>query len=420
MKKIHLIIEREFMSRVRSKQFILSTLLTPVLLLLLGVLPVWIGSLSNEKKNIWVIDQTGLFNNKFENKNDLTFTYPNKTDAELKSDLVGKQDAGMLIIPKDLDMNKPEGITYLSENALGMVAMEQIERTIRKEIENQKMQKAGISQNKIDSIRTPVSIQVLKLSGQKSSVGANFAFGMGAGFLMYIFMFIYGMMVLRGVVEEKSSRIIEIMASSVRPFELMAGKIVGIGLVGLCQFLLWIVLSFAALNLVLPMLVGSQVPAGALQQPDGSAGILEAIKTLNFMLVLPLFIFYFLGGYFLYASLFAAVGSAVDNESDTQQLIFPITLPIILSIIVAQVVAQNPNSSMAFWFSIFPLTSPIVMMTRLPFEPPMWEIVLSAVLLVLGFLGTTWLAAKIYKTGILMYGKKPSFREIGKWLFYKG
>ena len=276
---------------------------------------------------------------------------------------------------------------------------------------------------------------------KKSNSSIASILGIVAGMVMYFFIFLYGMMVLRGVVEEKSNRIVEVIVSSVKPFQLMMGKILGIGAVGITQFVLWTVLTGVFFSIATaifgPELSGIPGPPGpeafgqavdpdvqktidqVSQVQSKPMKIVSELLGFNLLKLASIFLFFFIGGYLMYSALFAAVGSAVDSETDTQQLLFPITIPIIISIIIAQVVMQNPNSSMAFWFSIIPLFSPIVMIVRVPFDPANWEIMLSMVLLVAGFIGAVWVAARIYRTGILMYGKKPSFKEIGKWLFYK-
>ena len=264
---------------------------------------------------------------------------------------------------------------------------------------------------------------------------------MVAGILIYFFIFMFGSQVMRGVIEEKTSRIVEVIISSVRPFQLMMGKIIGVGLVGLTQFLLWVVLTFAIVTAVTATMTSGDIKKSAAEQmmiqkhgmtPDISqaapaanesanpmGGIMEAIGSVNFPVMIGAFLFFFVVGYLMYAALFAAIGGAVDSEADTQQFMLPITLPLILSIVMAQYIIRDPDGPVSFWFSIFPLTSPVVMMIRIPFGVPYLEVILSMVLLLLGFLGTTWLAGKIYRTGILMYGKKVSYKELWKWIRYK-
>jgi ABC-2 type transport system permease protein len=261
--------------------------------------------------------------------------------------------------------------------------------------------------------------------------------GYVSALLIYLFIFLYGVQVMRGVIEEKTNRIIEVVISSVKPFELMMGKILGIAFVGLTQFLLWVALSaavsVAVTNVVLPRLEkpatekqlmekvdSSSEQAEKIKKDSGKLGkLVNALSTVNTPLILACFLFYFIGGYLLYSSLFAAIGAAVDNETDTQQFMMPVTIPLVMSFVVAQVILAHPESQMALWMSIIPFTSPIIMMVRLPFNPPAWQIALSMAMLILGFLGTTWLASRIYRVGILMYGKKVTYKELSKWLFYK-
>jgi ABC-2 type transport system permease protein len=275
---------------------------------------------------------------------------------------------------------------------------------------------------------------------ERTNTGVNMAIGFGAGILIYVFIFLYGVQVMRGVIEEKTNRIVEVIISSVRPFQLMMGKIVGIAMVGLTQFVLWVLLTLILVGIgqvtflhdfsvlsnygteqIIPSMP-NQFATGGQQNINYSevAEILSDIKNINFIHILLAFLFYFLGGYLLYSAMFAAVGSAVDNEADTQQFMLPITIPLVIAFIVSQFIMQNPEGSLAFWFSVIPFTSPVVMMVRLPFGVPVWEFVLSMALLVVTFIFITWLAGKIYRTGILMYGKKVTYRELWKWLRYQG
>jgi len=298
-----------------------------------------------------------------------------------------------------------------------------------------KLLQAGINKQVLDQINTRVSVDTLNLTddeGEKnSSTGAAFIVGFAAAFVIYISIFIYGVQVMRGVIEEKTNRIVEVIISSVKPFQLMVGKITGIALVGLTQFLLWIILGTAisagAISLLKSRSDVSQEQVNealrespALEQrANMPEKVLSAVNTLDIPRLLATFLFYFLGGYLIYSALFAAVGAAADNETDTQQFMFPITIPLILSFVLAQYVIQNPDGPLAFWLSMIPLTSPIVMMVRMPFHPPAWEVALSMILLVLGFLLITWIAARIYRVGILMYGKKVNYKELAKWVLYR-
>jgi ABC-2 type transport system permease protein len=284
-----------------------------------------------------------------------------------------------------------------------------------------------------------VNLKTFTLSGKENNALLTTAVGFAGGIAIYMFIFLYGVQVMRGVIEEKTNRIVEVIISSVKPFQLMMGKILGIALVGLTQFLLWIVLTFLISSTITTYIAKEKMDAKNVamslntQQANGMdklsdtkemeksamESIMSNMDSINFPLVLTCFVIYFLGGYLLYSALFAAIGAAVDNETETQQFMLPVTIPLILSFVVAQSVITNPESQLSFWFSMIPLTSPVVMMVRVAFGVPAWQLILSISLLILGFVGTTWLAARIYRTGILLYGKKVNYKELSKWLFYK-
>lgn len=442
MNKIAIIIEREFMTRVKNKQFIILTLLGPLLISLVFIVPMLIAMFNDDNQTIWIDDQSGLFATQFESGKGLTFVPLEEGGASYQDSVLKVNNTGLLVIPEQFDLYNPKGFSYYSANPLGVGAKDVITSTIRERIEGIKLQESGLSRGFIDSLRSKVKIETFKLTEtgiESSSTNASTGIGFAGAFIMYIFIFIYGTMVLRGVVEEKSNRIMEVMVSSVKPFQMMMGKILGIAAVGLLQFSLWIVLSLgivtAAQAVLAPEMQKEIVDANASSRTMGmdaetqemmdevkeeaSMSFVDELKTVNLPFFIGMFLFYFLTGYLLYAALFAAVGSAVDNETDTQQLLFPITVPIIIAIIVAQMVIQNPTSGIAFWFSMIPLTAPIVMIVRIPFGVPGWELALSMVLMIGGFIFTTWLAGRIYRIGVLMYGKKVSLKEIGKWLFYR-
>jgi len=443
MSKVGIIIEREFTTRVKNKQFIILTLLGPLLISLVVIVPLLIGMFNDDNQIIWVDDQSGLFVNEFQSSTGLTFLPLLAGGVDWQDSLKKAENTGLLVIPEQFDIYSPKGFTYYSTSPLGVGAKDNITSTIRNRIEAIKLQESGLSKSFIDSLKSKVSIETFKLTEtgvENSSTNASTGLGFAGAFVMYLFIFIYGTMVLRGVVEEKSNRIMEVMVSSVRPFEMMLGKILGIAAVGLLQFSLWILLSFGIITVAqaalspdtqqeivaanaetrgMGMLDPDMQAEVAASQEDMGLSFIEELKTVNLPYFVGMFLFYFLTGYLLYAALFAAVGSAVDNETDTQQLLFPITVPIIIAIIVAQMVIQNPTSGVAFWFSMIPLTAPIVMIVRIPFGVPGWELALSMVLMIGGFLFTTWIAARIYRIGVLMYGKKVSLKEIGKWLFYR-
>lgn len=438
MSKITLIAEREFMTRVRKRSFIVMSILGPILFAALIVVPVWVGRESSESLVVQVVDESKLFTNKLKESENLKFVYAEVSLDESKKGLNTKNKEkaatsdydGILHIPA-LDLENPRGITYYSEKSLSAFTQKEIEDKIAKEIESQKLVKSGIDKNVLDKITTNIDISTINLSneGEKKS-NSIVASGVGyiSAFLIYMFIFLYGSQVMRGVIEEKTSRIVEVIISSVKPFELMMGKILGIAGVALLQFLIWVGLSFAV-NVAVSLAFGldnvqtSQLTANGQMTPEMQNSFMaqyqSGLSSLNVPLLIFSFGFYFLFGYLMYGALFGAVGSAVDNETDSQQLVLPITIPLILSIVMISAVLNNPNGALAFWFSIIPFTSPVIMMVRLPFIGFSWELVLSMSLLVLGFLGATWVAGRIYRVGILMYGKKPSFKELGKWLFYK-
>ncbi|HMT29293.1 MAG TPA: ABC transporter permease [Bacteroidia bacterium] len=443
MSTISLIIKREYLTRVRKKSFIIMTILGPILMASIFIVPILMAKFDEtEVTKIQVIDESGLFKDKLTDSEDMSFVMDTISLPVAKTIFSPEKFTAILYIPANVITNTNSVMLFSAKQAnLGMVTS--IERTIQKEIETLKLKGHGINQETLDQIKTKVRINTRKLTEageEESSAGLTTAVGMIAGLLIYMFIFLYGAQVMRGVIEEKTSRIVEVIISSVRPFQLMMGKIIGIALVGLTQFLLWIILTVGISSVVTSMFVdkdqqkeqmahrqsplGTPLPegveGGATQMQDNEMSeLMNSMNSINFPLLLGAFLFYFLGGYLLYGALFAAIGAAVDGESDTQQFMLPITIPLILSFIVAQSILQNPESKVGFWFSMIPFTSPVVMMVRIPFGVAPWELILSMGLLVVGFIVTTWLAGRIYRTGILMYGKKVSYKELGKWLFYK-
>lgn len=441
MSKINLIISREYLTRVRKKSFIIMTILGPILMAALIIAPVLLTMLDdNETKTIAVVDRSNEFKNVFENSESLKFVYlPTDSIESIKSNFTSLSYYALLVLPQNIENNDVE---LLSDVQPDITTKRTIKKDIEKKIRSDKLVEFGINESKLDSAITNVNVRTIKIQSDGtedvSSTEVIMAIGMVAGFIIYMFIFMYGAQVMRGVLEEKTNRVVEVLVSSVKPFQLMMGKVIGIALVALTQVALWIVLTFAIVSVVNPMInsttaskqemisntiTGNNVTADSLEVSKFSSneGINEALKTFTNLPILQIlfsFIFYFLGGYLLYASLFAAIGGAVDNETDTQQFMMPITVPLILAIVVAQAVIKNPDGALAFWFSIIPFTSPIVMLLRVPFGVPAWELILSMVLLVLTFVGTIWLAGKIYRVGILMYGKKITYKELWKWLKY--
>ena len=440
MSKISLIIKREYTTRVMKKSFILLTFLTPVLFAGMIALIVWLGGIKDDKiKSIAVLDRTHLYTNVLKSNDAYSFVFVDAPLEKLKKENAeSNQFAGLLFIDADLKDN-PRAVTFYSEKQVNMELKTYITGLLNKYVEEQKLAAYNIPHLKemVEKSHTDIDLKTIKWGEDgKEKVGSAevaLIIGMITAFIIYMFIVIYGAQVMAGVVQEKTNRIVEVMISSVKPFELMMGKIIGIAMVGLTQFLMWVILTG-----VIAAAVGSIFGSGSLDvnslqhmqqvgvhpavanaaMPSQMQTLLVALNGLNYVEIIGLFIVYFLGGYLLYASLFAAVGSAVDNETDTQQFSLPIMLPIIFAIYAGIFAAQNPDGPLAFWCSMIPFTSPIVMMVRLPFDVPVWQIILSLTILILSFIGTTWMAGKIYRTGILMYGKKITWTEMWKWLRY--
>jgi ABC-2 type transport system permease protein len=447
MKNIFLVFKREYLVRVRKKSFIVMTLLTPVLIAAFYGIMIWaaIGSFENERKIIQVIDKSGLFKSKFKSDENTVFEFKDEPVTEAQKKLKGKEGKLLVLIPADI-MEQPSGLQIYSDKSVSPLVKGRIERTVQQEIRDIKLTKAGITQAVIEDANQDVDAQTFNLDdegkSQSSSTMAAYVAGYAAAFLLYIFIFAYGASVMQGVMEEKSSRIVEVIISSVKPFHLMLGKILGVAGVGLTQFLLWALLTFGITTATQSMFgfnrftATQEVMNKQTQNADPElkkamekeqTGMMKKVsesmasaQSLPLTQILLCFIFYFMGGYLLYSSLYAAIGASVENQQEAGQFMLPIMMPIIAAIFFAQLAINQPDGQLAFWTSMIPFTSPIVMMARIPFGVPAWQIALSMTLLVLGFMGTVWLAARIYRVGILMYGKKVSYKELSKWIFYKG
>ena len=436
MNKIWLIVKREFLTRVRKKSFLLLTLLIPIFIAGLTIIPILIAVKGEEHKRIAVIDESKLFTGQLTDSRGIYF----KPLAQVQIDTFKRRYseygyAGVLYIP-DIDVNRPSGIEYYSKGQASIILEGILNRQVNDVIEKKRMELAGIDREKLEEVRSDVKVDFR--SGEddrKGNSAVAYAVGYASGFIIYIILMVFGMSVMRGVMEEKVNRIAEVIISSVKPFQLMMGKIVGIAGVGLLQFLIWGVLIMG-FQLLLPLFVSPDSmqavsQGGAMAQNGSNAAMAEAIEkmsyvvgSINWWLIISCFIFYFLGGYLFYSALFAAIGSLVNEDPhDAQSLTFPVTLPIIIGIMIMIGAVQNPNSALAVWGSIIPFTSPMVMMARLPYGIPgtveYWELGLSMVSLIAGFLLTTWMAGKIYRTGILMYGKKITWKEAMKWVVKK-
>ena len=440
MGKIGLIIWREYITRVRKPSFLIMTFLGPLLIAGAVTLMVYFSLKESNEQLVLVVDKPQLLTDKLKDGKDIHFFY---TQQE-QSDSAFKAGPYTLMVDVNEEVLTTNTVQFFYKELPGILTQRYVQAEIEKVLEKEKLRVNAVDPEVYASIKTSLKLQLFDIDklGEESKDQELAIVGFFLGYIMFFFVFLYAVQVMRGVMEEKTNRIVEVLISSVKPFQLMMGKIVGIALVGFTQFLLWIVLTGVLATIGSTVMVAGKysgedlagqqmtvqmqeelgVDADEMPKIDESA-VLGILDQINIPLVLALFGFYFLGGYLLYSSLFAAVGSAVDSEAETQQFMMPVTIPIIIAIFIAQTAMQNPSSPVVFWGSIIPFTSPVVMMVRVAmgtaFEQP-WELALSMGLLILGFLGTTWLAARIYRTGILMYGKKVSWKELGKWLFYKG
>jgi ABC-2 type transport system permease protein len=408
------------------------TFLVPLLIIAMYALIFFLSMRGGDNiPTVEVIDESGIFNKAFENKRAVNFQSSTLSLSEAKKKVINEEQAFVLFIPKDIKSGG--SIELFAQKNAGLSVISSIENQLNEQMRIKLLQDAGIDSETLDKIKPNLTVvsKELTVEGEKdSSSGAAMAVGFAAAILIYMSLFIYGIQVMRGIIEEKTSRIVEVIISSVKPFQLMMGKIIGIGLVGLTQFLFWIVISVGLMSVASTILFKDQVeqvksetpmsdPSAAVAQKAPGSDILKAVQTIEWTYILPVFIVFFLGGYMLYSALFAAVGSAVETDTETQQFMLPITLPLLFTYIMSfSFIVNNPDSSLSFWLSIIPFTSPIAMMVRLPFGVPNWELALSIVLLIGGFLFTTWIASRIYRVGILMYGKKVSFKELGKWFMY--
>lgn len=448
MNKIWLVIQREYVIRVRNKTFLLTTFLTPLLFAALFIIPIVLMVSSTSNKIVEVIDEGSLFENKLKGKNqfiakknkmsgeEIVFEKSKfKTLAEAKKAFKESKKYALLYIPK-LDIEKPTGVQIFAEKGLSVQVESQITQIVESTIEEAKIVKFGIDKQMLDKVKTDLNVETLKMTGEQSNSALLYGVGFGGGIIIYMAVFIYGAIVMRGVVEEKSSKIIEVIISSVRPFQLMMGKILGIALVGLTQFALWILLTIVIVTVVTPFLGADKMAEQQMKQSTemmsekqtqevdkktkkAISGIANITKDLPITKIIVSFVLYFIGGYLMYSALFAAVASSVDTEVEAQQFTTPISMPLIISFVMGQFILREPDGAIAFWLSMFPLTSPVVMMMRLPFDVPLWQLGLSIALLFLGFVGSVWLASRIYRVGILTHGEKITYKKLYQWLFLK-
>lgn len=427
---LSLIIKREFISKVRNKSFIIMTFVSPIIFVAVAALIGYLGSMKSDTKHIGIHDETGLFVNEF--KSDESFKYHNvsKVDLKILKDSISQANyEGILYIPSKSNLKEYEnGIEYISEDSPSLGFISEVESILTDRLTRQSLSTKGVDTLVLDASKIDVTMHLTKASGEETVKGLNeIKVGIGSifGYLIMMFIIIYGNMVMRSVIEEKTNRIIEIIVSSIKPIQLMMGKIIGTTLAGILQFVIWaivgVVLLFIA-NSVLGLNTTNPTTEVALQQAGKFADIqlyFTEIMKLPLLSLAFYFIIYFIGGYFLYSSLYAAIGAAVDNETDTQQFMFPVIMPLMLGVYIGFFTVMNdPHGNVATIFSMIPFTSPIVMLMRIPFGVPFYQIALSIALLFITFIGIVWVASKIYRVGILMYGKKPTWKELLKWLKY--
>lgn len=425
MNKILLIIQREYLTRVRKRTFIISTLLFPLLYLGLIFGITYIGVKSMSRLKVAVVDKSGYFDKR-------QFELANASDSSALLSLVTEDSAtltktyksqgydGFIVIPPTPAWETGiKGVPFIKDKKLGTEAVGQVQRKLQKVWDRIKNEKLGIDETKKKIMDdSDITVKSADIEGKDANEGVATGIGFVSGFLIYFILLVYGSQVMMGVMEEKTNRIAEVIISSVKPFQLMLGKIIGIGAVALTQFLLWIVFVLIIFNV-------TKASGGSSEMMSGAVGKLQStFANIDVPLILFCFAFYFLGGFFFYASLYAAVGSAVNEDMrEAQSLSFPITMLVIFSVALLTLAIKDPSGPVAFWGSIIPFSSPIIMMARIPFgvpgTVPWWQLGLSMGLLIAGFLFSVWLSGKIYRTGILMYGKKPSWKELIKWAFRK-
>ena len=432
---IWIITTREYLSRVKKRSFIIMTLLTPLLIAGFYGLIIWVSvsqTGGSDDKNVVIVDKSAVFQDALLSNDKIHYIYQEDftTDDLLKADSID----GFIVVPSDYTIDKKLNLKYQSMESLTASENDQIQNAFRSIIKQQKLKNIGISQSAIDSLRTRVEINQFKVDEdgnvKTSNLVINTALGMALSLMIYFFIFLYGVQIMRAVIEEKTNRIVELIVSTVKPFQLMIGKVMGIAAVGLTQLGIWIILTSlltTLISVVFGLNMANTQDISELAKTPGMENMnsvmaqnLAAFFNLPLGQIFATFLFYFLGGYLFYGALFAAIGSAVDSETDTQQFMMPITLPLVFSFAISfSIVIGDPHSTLATWLSIIPISSPIVMMVRMPFGPPTWQIIVSMLVLIASIVGVIWLAGRIYRTGILMYGKKPTYKELGKWLFYK-
>jgi len=436
MNKIGLIIRREYFTRVKKRSFIIMTFLGPLLIAAIYIIPILLALHGdNEKRTIAVVDQSHWFERQFVNTENQTFIRLDDIDIDSTKRLVQQGFFDIALFIPETQLNIPSSAVVYSMKQVPMTVESHIKEVMKNEIQVQKLLAAGVDPDILESIKTNINLSVIRMDeegGEKETfTEVQFILGMVLSVLIYMFIMLFGGQVMQGVTEEKSSRIVEVIVSSVKPFQLMMGKIIGVSLVALTQFVMWIILTgviyvgfSAAVGISHPeaisqgTVMAQEISSTNIMDNEAVQDVLNIVHSIDFGTIIFSFIVFFLLGYLLYATMFAAIGSLVDNNTDSQQFTLPVTVPLIIAILSAIYIVNDPDSSLAVWMSMIPFTSPVVMMVRIPFGIPIWQVIVSAVILAGTFVGMTWVAAKIYRTGILMYGKKPTYKEIFKWLKY--
>ncbi|KAA1245638.1 ABC transporter permease [Aquimarina sp. RZ0] len=432
MSNLQLIIKREFIARIRNKTFVIMTFLSPLIGIGMMGLVGWLATMSNDDiKQIAFYDETGLFISDLYDTSEIDYIdYSSFNLEEAKDSVVSKKLYGLLYIPKkQSNRDLAASIQFYADESPSLPILNGIERIISNKLTKQNYKTKGLDLSTIEDSRAQVNIQIENFSGEKTSKMSNYikmGFGAAMGYFLMMFIIIYGNMVMRSVIEEKTNRIIEIIISSVKPMQLMMGKILGTSFAGILQFFIWLFLGGVLLVITNSVFGISPQPVGvdtSMVLQEGNQQeiqlILQDISKLPLLMIVFSFFIYFIGGYFLYSSIYAAIGAAVDSETDSQQFMMPIILILMLGVYVGFfAVIENPHGTVSTVFSMIPLTSPIVMLMRIPFGVPWWQISISIILLVINIIFMVWLAGKIYRIGILMYGKKPSYKELFKWLKY--
>lgn len=437
MNKIGLIIKREYVTRVRKRSFLIMTFLAPLFMAAIYIIPIMLAlHSSNEHLRVAVVDESHWFEERFHDTKEHTFVLMPSQPIDSVKELVKSGVFDMALYVPPTQLNIPSNAIVYSIRQVPMEVESYISGVMQKEIEEQKLMAQGVDPEIVSAAKTNVNLQIMRMdekgNEKETFTKVQFALGIGLALLVYMFIIFFGGQVMQGVSEEKTNRIIEVIVSSVKPFQLMMGKIIGVSLVALTQFVMWILLT-GALYLGFSAYMGlsnpdilsqgtvmaQEITANDITNNEGVQNILQIVHSIDFGTIICCFLAFFILGYLLYATLYAAVGSLVDNNTDSQQFTLPITVPLIVAIITSFYIVNNPDGNLSVWLSMIPFTSPISMMVRIPFGVPIWQIVLSIVLLAGTFVLMTWIAAKIYRTGILMYGKKLSYKEIFKWLKYK-